>query len=131
MVSVTDGGFDMKDAPEQPVGHTAGPWVSETYVDEYGLSVIASDDAAYISNPSRGQVCHISVVAGASGNDPGRAKANARLIAAAPCLLEAAKAVEAIMAKNVYPQPDKPDSAWAALVALRAAISKALPMVSE
>jgi hypothetical protein len=53
------------------------------------------------------------------------AEREARLIASAPDLLEAAREVEAILAKNVYPQPDKPDSAWAKLVALRAAIAKA------
>ena len=83
--------------PQHKGGWTPGPWISERSVDEYGLSVIASDDAEFISNPSRGQVCHISVVAGASGDKPDLAQANARLIAAAPELYESLeKALDAL-----------------------------------
>ncbi len=39
-------------------------------------------------------------------------------------LLTAAKQAEAVMAKNVYPQPDKPDSAWGVLCRLREAVAK-------
>lgn len=62
---------------------TPGPWVSERSVDEWGVSVIASNETGHISNPTRGQVCHVSVVAGASGDDPDLAQANAAFIAAA------------------------------------------------
>lgn len=112
----------MTDTPEQTAGHTAGPWVSETYVDEYGVSVIASDDATYISNPSRGQVCHIGVVAGASGGAPAQAKANARLIAAAPDLLDALRGLV-----DVVNQPDTPPLAelFAAVADGQAAILRA------
>lgn len=72
------------------VKHTPGPWVSEHSVDEWGVSIIASNEKGYISNPTRGQVCHISVVAGAAGDNPNLALANARLIAAAPDLLAVA-----------------------------------------
>ncbi|RIJ65139.1 hypothetical protein D1604_12530 [Brevundimonas sp. LPMIX5] len=71
------------------VKHTPGPWVAERSVEEWGVSVIASNETGHISNPTRGQVCHVSVVAGASGDDPELAVANARLIASAPDLLEA------------------------------------------
>lgn len=69
--------------------HTPGPWVAESSVDEWGVSVIASNETGRISNPTRGQVCHVSVVAGASGDDADLAQANARLIAAAPEMKEA------------------------------------------
>lgn len=62
---------------------TPGPWVAENYVDEVGLSVIASLKDDCISNPTRGQVCHVSVVAGATGADPAGATTNAAFIAAA------------------------------------------------
>lgn len=55
----------------------------------------------------------------------GPGEAARRLRRAAPDLLRAAMAVEAVMAQHVYPQPDKPDSAWAKLVSLRAAINMA------
>lgn len=54
-----------------------------------------------------------------------RGCANARLIAASPDLLAACKEAESIMAKHVYPQPDKPDSLWGVLKMLRAAVAKA------
>ncbi|WP_157130330.1 hypothetical protein [Burkholderia pseudomallei] len=52
--------------------------------------------------------------------------ANARLIAAAPELLEACSRMVEIAAPNIYPTPDKPNSAWAHLQYARAAIAKAL-----
>ena len=51
--------------------------------------MIASNEPDRISNPSRGMVCHISTVMGATGDDDATALANARLIAAAPTMAEA------------------------------------------
>lgn len=74
---------DLSELEKLARAATPGPWVAENYVDEVGLSVIASDEADYISNPSRGQVCHVSVIAGATGDDRDGAKTNAAYIAAA------------------------------------------------
>lgn len=51
---------------------------------------------------------------------------NARLIAAAPELLEALQEMVAIVKKNTYPQPDKPSSTWGRMEAAEAVIDKAL-----
>lgn len=53
----------------------------------------------------------------------GRAKAD--LIAAAPDLYAALDDLIEVCRPNIYPQPDKPDSAWAKLEAARLAILKA------
>lgn len=80
---------------------TRGPWVSERSVDEWGVSVIASNETGHISNPTRGQVCHVSVVAGASGDDPDLAQANAAFIAAAnPATVLALLAENAALREN-------------------------------
>lgn len=52
--------------------------------------------------------------------------ANARLIAAAPELLDALQEMVAIVKKHTYPQPDKPSSTWGRMEAAEAAIKKAL-----
>lgn len=110
-----------------PAGHTPGPWISEPTVDAEGISVIASFEADFISNPTRGQVCHISVVVGASGDDPEVAKANARLIAAAPDYDAAArKMVDALgYAPDEVIAGAFGDDVLEALNALRAAIARA------
>lgn len=47
------------------------------------------------------------------------------LLSAAPDLYEALSELVEVCAPNIYPQPDKPDSAWAKLERARAALSKA------
>ena len=94
--------------------HTPGPWRHEP------------------TNGAKLTYVAVSTVAGSNGNTvvigqcagPDK-EANARLIASAPDLLEALEGLVAIAAPNIYPQPDKPDSAWAKLQAARAAIAKA------
>ena len=86
--------------------HTPGPWVTKgPHIMEAG--------------PSFNWVASVQV-----SNMP-EWEANARLIAAAPELLEALQDLAEEAARSVYPQPDKPDSAWAKLVRARAAIAKA------
>jgi hypothetical protein len=52
--------------------------------------------------------------------------ADARLIAAAPDLLEALEDAVAVMARNITPKPDvHDDHPWSKLVKARAAIAKA------
>lgn len=53
-------------------------------------------------------------------------KENARLIAAAPELLEALQEMVEIVKKNSYPQPDKPGSNYARAEAAQTVIAKAL-----
>jgi len=53
-------------------------------------------------------------------------RANAKLIAAAPELLEALQEMVAIVKKHTYPQPDKPSSTWGRMEAAEAVIARAL-----
>lgn len=114
-----------KDASHKQGGWTPGPWVPEISVDEWGLSVIASDEPNYISNPTRGQVCHVSVVAGASGDNPDLARANARLIAAAPDLLEALIEALPYVESCEYDSGYKPGAVAKVVRNMNAAILKA------
>ncbi len=54
------------------------------------------------------------------------AECNARLIAAAPELLEALMDMVSIVKKNTYPTPDKPSSTWGRMEAAEEVIAKAL-----
>lgn len=83
LTALASGAGDQAELARLAEAATRGPWVSERSVDEWGVSVIASNETGHISNPTRGQVCHVSVVAGASGDDPDLAQANAAFIAAA------------------------------------------------
>lgn len=74
--------------------HTPGPWISEDCVagrpPEAGCGIIASDDDFKISNPTRGIVAWASRIVSRPNEET---LANARLIAAAPDLLEACELV--------------------------------------
>jgi len=97
---------------------TPGPW----FVTADELSV-DSDVARNIADCES-----VTLHAGYSGTDFATCKhaiANARLISAAPELLEALQKMVEIAAPHIYPTPDKPKSAWAALESARAAIAKA------
>lgn len=103
---------------------TPGPWVAERSVDEWGVAVIASNAPDEISNPSRGMVCHVSIVAGATGEDEQGALANARLIAAAPALLEGCR--RALELLEPFDDPDLSLGLGSeALTPIRAAIQSA------
>ena len=88
--------------------HTPGPW----FVDINGEGAITAPDGMLIARMQNAY------------RDDLR-ESNARLIAAAPELLAALQDLAEEAARSVYPQPDKPDSAWAKLVRARAAIAKA------
>ena len=93
--------------------HTPGPWVIDRNPVEhlgFTIGVPASEAMPPASQRHIGNVFYA---------------ANARLIAAAPELLAALQDLAEEAARSVYPQPDKPDSAWAKLVRARAAIAKA------
>ncbi|TCW00440.1 hypothetical protein [Biostraticola tofi] len=68
----------------------------------------------------------ICAIASVSTQEEGIQEANARLIAAAPELLEALQDMVAIVKKNSYPCPDKPNSTWGRMEAAKAVINKAL-----
>lgn len=75
--------------------HTPGPWWTdgEYSADECGVAVIAArtDCGPLPGNPTRGMVAFVSELLPENAD---RATANARLIAAAPELLEALKQAE-------------------------------------
>lgn len=112
----------VKGRPVCCQGHTPGPWYTGGNTI-YSAPTDASPSGyaiATVLNPYAGAV-------GAAN----RVDANADLIAAAPAL--AARVVElegalekliAVCAPNIYPQPDKPDSAWSVLEAARAALKE-------
>jgi hypothetical protein len=99
--------------------HTPGPWNTEDGKERYDWP---QDNYRFIYaggsvlNPVTGQGFELTGFINAD---------DARLIAAAPNLLRELEIAEAIIAKNTYPQPDKPDSTWAKLAGIRAAIAEA------
>ena len=62
---------------------TPGPWAAEQYSeDDEGCGVIAVNPEIGMRSPTRGQVAWFTTIAGASFESPGRAQANADLVAA-------------------------------------------------
>lgn len=92
---------------------TPGPW----FVDDGG-------DVGSRSGRKDGTRDMVAGVAGCEWSEEDAANAN--LIAAAPELLEALQEMVAIVKKNTYPQPDKPNSTWGRMEAAEAVIKKAL-----
>ena len=103
--------------------YTKGPWISEEAMHgrppDAGCGVIASDDDVIISNPSRGIIAWATRSVRRTNAET---LANARLIAAAPDLLEAAKEMLSALATR-----DIPSFMWSSprSQALCAAIEKA------
>lgn len=99
--------------------HTPGPWEVRN-----GCNVIAPNEHVPLTN-----VAIIAVTGGLSGRDTiERDTANARLIAAAPALLEAAKfglSVAESWMRSELEGTDQFDAAMARLDPIRAAIAKA------
>jgi hypothetical protein len=104
--------------------HTSGPWfASPLLTNEYGEDVVTVGPFDVSDKPApehfEDTICQVF-----GGNYP--AVSNARLIAAAPELLEALKAAAVVMSRNIYPKPDAgPDHPWATLQRVRATITKA------
>lgn len=94
-----------------------GPWVASKADRSIG-PVSRDDDQSY------GMILPVAWVE-FDGNDAYQ-QANAKLIAAAPDLLEALQEMTAIVKKNSYPQPDKPSSNYARAEWAESIISKAL-----
>ena len=83
-------------SPQERGAHTPGPWQAEGWDEtEEGCAVIAVHEELGLHSPTRGMVAWVTTIAGASFESPDKAYANARLIAAAPELLEACIALQA------------------------------------
>ncbi len=104
--------------------HTPGPWVADGKCSgrppDAGVGVIASDTEPAISNPSRGIVAYACRLVSRTSAE---VEANARLIAAAPVLLQVLREVESIMS-IVEPRSDKAEY-LTGVARVRAAIAKA------
>lgn len=103
---------------------TPGPWFissKKELVVEGDMNVIQTHGANCLG-------FHIAYASGWTDDVSTRAEAlnNANIIAAAPELLEALREMVAIVKKNSYPCPDKPNSNCARAEAAEAVIAKAL-----
>lgn len=94
--------------------HTPGPWAIEKPFQEIGLYVTAANPRR--TNPL---ICYLSELPGKD-----EAQANARLIAAAPQLLEALEAAVQII-EQLIPEPSARGVAGVVLFQLQAAIASA------
>ena len=112
--------------------HTPGPWYIRRCDDSsfMNMTVISTQDWGHKHSWFNNESDTIAIVfhqllpqVSCEIDDLG--DANAALIAAAPELLAALEELEELAAPNIYPQPDKPNSAWAKLKRARAAIAKA------
>lgn len=102
---------------------TPGPWLAQEYCDDdEGCSVIAVIEENGLRSPTRGQVAFCTSIGGASFESPGLCAANARLIAAAPDLLEA---LNRVLASQTIKNPDPENDSD--VIFARAAIAKATP----
>ena len=108
--------------------HTPGPWSWFTKAEP------DTENAKLVHTQERvGDMCQRYLVgsngqgfAHTVGMSHEQDEANARLIAAAPDLLEALEGAERVLAKHVYPKPDvDADHPFAVLTRIRAALRKA------
>lgn len=95
--------------------HTPGPWIVKTAIN---------GDRGIVA-PGIGILAECFVAIRNMDEVSPECEANARLIAAAPGLLEALEEMIELASPNIYPQPDKSQSGWAKLQRARAAIAKA------
>lgn len=95
---------------------TKGPW----FEHREGSSTV------YVEAKLRDGVIQEIAACGPTEAGSEAQSANARLIAAAPDLLEALMEMVAIVKRNTYPTPDKPSSNWGRMEAAEQAIAKAL-----
>lgn len=91
-----------------------GPWSSHSDEESMATSVVMNELGDIL--------CAVGTYMTSTEED----YANARLIAAAPDLLDALQEMTAIVKKNSYPQPDKPSSNYARAEWAESVISKAL-----
>ncbi len=103
--------------------HTPGPWTAEICDDGWGAHSVISGAIAYDDKP---YICGLSDRTTAFAPDDDEAIANAHLIAAAPCLLEALRALDEAYCRAGSPLTKaERDEDRRRLVAARAAIAKA------
>jgi hypothetical protein len=95
----------------KPTGHAPGPWTAGPPTEEGHIPIREGADGYLIAT--------------VWADDSRRGPADARLIARAPTMLGRLREAEKLIAKYTYPQPDKPDSAWAILVRIRGEIAEA------
>lgn len=89
--------------------YVTGPWVSETYVSEDGIAVIAVDPSIPVGcTPTRGMVAYVHSGVGACQTDDD-AIATARLIAAAPDLLHSLEIILGALLLRIHPD-ERPEN---------------------
>lgn len=100
---------------EAKASHTPGPWLIESDYNEDGSDLIVMAEQAYVIADTRHESCGIV--------DADECYANARLISAAPELLEALKG----LLRRIDDHFGSPDAShdWKEQEAARAALSKA------
>lgn len=95
--------------------HTPGPW----FEHREGFSTV------YIEARIGGGVIQEVAACGPTEAGSEQQSANARLISAAPDLLEALEDMVSLVKSRCYPQPDKPSSDWGRAEAAELIIKKA------
>ncbi|USR61592.1 hypothetical protein NFJ01_04175 [Lelliottia amnigena] len=106
---------------------TPGPWfVEDDRWTDGDTANITSDYRSENSMLPIAQVCGGGSESGFDGIFSLEQKYNAKLMASAPELLESLHEMVAIVKKNSYPCPDKPNSNYARAEAAEVVIAKAL-----